>query len=99
MAKLCDHSISTVNDTYIEDAGKDLYLTLINTNARSLCPKIESLVTCMDELEASFGVVTGTWLSSSPGLTDDLEDIRGSLGLACLLKIANLMLTGSVTEE
>ena len=34
-------------------------ITFLNTNARSLCPKIESLIDCFGELEAAFGVVTG----------------------------------------
>ena len=37
-------------------------VTLINTNVRSLCPKINSLVECMKEVDAAFGVLTETWL-------------------------------------
>ena len=34
---------------------KSKMLTLINTNARSLCPKVDSLLDCMGEMEADVG--------------------------------------------
>ena len=46
-------------------------LTLINTNARSLCPKVNSLITCFEELEASLAIVTETWLTDGERLSDD----------------------------
>ena len=58
---------------------KDIEMTLINTNARSLCPKINSLVTCFEELEAHVAVVTETWLTDGVGLQDDVADLRGCL--------------------
>ena len=50
---------------------------MINTNARSICPKIESLITCFEELEASFAVITETWLTDSVELDDNLADLKG----------------------
>lgn len=37
-------------------------LTVINTNARSLCPKIDCLVDCMEEKDAGLAVIMETWL-------------------------------------
>ena len=61
-------------------------LTLINTNARSLCPKVNSLITCFEELEASLAVITETWLSDGPSLAEDLEDLKLGAGLGMLTK-------------
>ena len=47
---------------------------VINTNARSLCPKINSLVDCFEEVGASLGIITETWLSDGQGLDDDVEN-------------------------
>ena len=77
-----------MDETYDEKEDKNFVLNLINTNARSLCPKFESLITCFDELDAAFGVVTETWFASSAGLQDDLEDIRGRTNIGVLSKPA-----------
>ena len=42
------------------DMRKKNRLNLINTNARSLCPKIDSLLDCFEELEVDLAVVTET---------------------------------------
>ena len=47
--------------------------TIINCNARSLCPKIGFLIDCMEETDASVGVVTETWLD------DEVEEIQERL--------------------
>ena len=47
-------------------------MTIINTNARSLCPKINSLIDCFGELEASIGIITGTGES----LRKDVRDME-----------------------
>ena len=51
-------------------------ITIINTNARSLTPKIDSLLDCFNELQADIAVVTETWLKSGPGLERDLDDLE-----------------------
>ena len=48
-------------------------LTIINTNARSLCLKINSLVDCFEELDAAIGIITETWMSDGRGLDEDIE--------------------------
>ena len=61
-------------------------LAIINTNARSLCPKITSLVDCMEEMEASVGVVTETWLADGEQLERDVEDLANGAGLGFLYR-------------
>ena len=48
-------------------------LTIINTNARSLCPKLRSLIDCIGEMEASLAIVTETWMKKGQAMTE-LED-------------------------
>lgn len=51
------------------DLRKRNVITLINTNARSLAPKIESLIYCFGELEADVAVVTSRGASRSAVLS------------------------------
>ena len=59
-------------------------MTIINTNARSLAPKIDSLIECVNELDVSVAVVTETWLKDGPELEQDLLDLEGGAGLSAL---------------
>ena len=61
-------------------------LTVINSNARSLCPKINSLIDCFDETKASIGIITETWLTDGNGLDDDVDDLLHGAGLGFLYK-------------
>ena len=49
--------------------------TFINTNARSLCPKMSSLIDCFGDLSASIGVITETWLTDGESLQEDIDDL------------------------
>ena len=59
---------------------------LISTNARSLTPKIESLVEYLNELEASIAFLTETWFSDSPELELDIADFEKGTGYSILCK-------------
>ena len=59
-------------------------MTIINTNTRSICPIINSVVEAFDELEASFGVFTETWLSDGPELQDKIDDLSHGSGIGML---------------
>ena len=74
------------NAARIIDSGtrKKKIMTLINTNACSLTPKIESLVDCFEELDVDMAVVKETWLWDGPALTRDLEDLEDGAGLITL---------------
>ena len=53
-----------LEENVYDDASNELErLTIINTNARSLCPKINSMVDYFNELECTFAIVTETWMS------------------------------------
>ena len=60
--------------------------TLLNTNARSLCPKMTSLIENMEETESVLAIVTETWLKDGDGLQDDLDDLREGAGLEMLCR-------------
>ena len=75
-----------MDDTYEEDVEKVLKLTVINTNARSICPKVESFITCMEELEALFAIISETWLTDGQPLADDLLDLRGRAEIGAVTK-------------
>ena len=48
-----DESINLTNKDSDDDNDKPF--TFIITNARSLCPKIKSLIDCMEEMDCSVG--------------------------------------------
>ena len=50
-------------------------LTLINTNARSLKPKLNSLIDCMNETDTHIAIVTESWLWDGLQLEADREDL------------------------
>lgn len=61
-------------------------LTIINTNARSLSPKIDSLIDCFSEMKADISIVTETWLRSGTPLDHDLADLEQGAGLVALTR-------------
>ena len=62
--------------------GKFDDFIIMNTNARSFCPKVDSFIAYFDELEASLAVITETWMNPESDLDRDLEGL--SMGaLAC----------------
>ena len=50
-------------------------LSIINTNARSLAPKLGSLVDCMVETDTKLAVVTETWFREG----QDLNNLKRSV--------------------
>ena len=58
----------------------------LNTNARSLCPKISSLIDNFKELECAMAVITETWLKDSPELDEDLRNLEDGAGILCIHK-------------
>ena len=60
--------------------------TIINTNARSLCQKINSLLVCFEELEADLAIITETWLTSGQSLDEDIDDLREGSGVGLLVR-------------
>ena len=60
-------------------------ITIINTNARSLKPKIDSLLDCINETEADFAVLTETWLQEA-GVSELKDDLSRGAGLGILAR-------------
>ena len=56
-------------------------ITVVNTNACSLCPKMNSLIDYFNELDTTFAIVTETWLSDGHGLEKYLRDLQDGSGL------------------
>ena len=81
---------ATLDESVLEeisdDSDKFIQFTVINTNARSLCPKINSLIDCCDEMKADIAIVTETWLADGEGLEEDQEDLVHCAGIGMLYK-------------
>ena len=67
----------------VQEVNKDQVTTLniVNTNARTLCPKIESVIDCYEELDVTLDKVTETWLASGELLDQDIRDLAAGAGL------------------
>ena len=73
-----------LSESEIRNAGFNV--TLINTNVRSICPKVNSLIECLDEVDAAFGVITETWLTDGEDLQDKKDDLSAGSGLGLVTK-------------
>ena len=73
-------------NTISQKTDKIVNLTIINTNARSLCLEIDSLVDCLNETDSHLAVVTETWLRDGESLEEDVEDLVQGTGLGMLYK-------------
>lgn len=69
-------------------------INIINTNARSLCPKISSLIDCFEELNVMLGVVTEMWLTDGATLDEDLIDLERGSGLGAITLNRKLAVNG-----
>ena len=59
---------------------------IINTNARSLRPKISSLIDFMNELEITIAVVTETWFADGHKLEQESQDLLLGRGIGIITK-------------
>ena len=59
---------------------------MLNTNARSLIPKIESFTEYLNELGTSVAFLTETWLSDSTELKNDIIDYELGTGYSIICK-------------
>ena len=67
-----DYSVPDNDSVEGENKCQDTAINIINTNARSLSPKIDSLIDCFEELDATVGIVTETWLTDGESLQRDI---------------------------
>ena len=57
---------------------------IIYSNARSLCPKVNSFIECFNELDVQLAVITETWFGDSKGLDKDLDNLLHATGIATI---------------
>ena len=69
-----------------KERGSFTDFTIINTNARLICPKINSLLDAIEELEAVVAVITETWLLDGETLEDDKQDLFLEAGVTLIHK-------------
>ena len=61
-------------------------LNIALTNARSLAPKVGSLVDLFNEMDIGAGIITESWLQDGPELEKDIADLELGTGLAMIYK-------------
>ena len=61
-------------------------ISFINTNARSLTPKIRSLADCFQEKLLDFAAITETWFQSSSDKENFLSDLTGEYSLKAITR-------------
>ena len=66
-----------------------MILCFINTNARSLGPKIESLFDCMHEKNADIAMITETWFQSNRINDEELVDYAARFSLGVISRNRN----------
>ena len=59
---------------------------MLLTNARSLKPKMNSLVDAFDSLALNFACITETWYQGGKALKDHLVEVEGANGIRILQK-------------
>ena len=82
--KICskrDKLYSDIKETDDEDS-----IIFLLTNARSLAPKIDSLVDFFEELDAHFCILSESWLVDANGLEEQLADFCIRIGHRGLVK-------------
>ena len=76
------------NDTDAEKENKSTVteITITNTNARSLCPKIDSMIDCFNEMKSLVGIITETWLADGESLQKDIADLSAGAGISLICR-------------
>ena len=67
-------------------ASNELALNFLNTNARSLRPKITSLIDAFNNLDLTFAIITETWFTDGSKLQSESENLLLGHGLGNLTK-------------
>ena len=66
--------------------GNKNRLSIINTKARSLGPKLESLIDVMNEIDSRIAVITETWFQDGEKLENEKQDLKLGSSLAMITK-------------
>ena len=82
-----DDSVLDEIDSETENTDQDnKYTTILNTNARSLCLKIDSMIDCFNEMDCLLGIITETWLADGDTLQRDIADLSAGAGIGMLCR-------------
>lgn len=73
-------SFNRDNDSNKTSKKTENYVVVLNANARSLGPKIDSLADCMHKIDADIAIITKTWLQDL-SINDTTVDLAGEHGL------------------
>ena len=89
-----DFMNSTVIDlTDVDERNKtrksSCRLSFMNTNTRSLAPKVRSLYDCFAEMNVDFAVLTETWYQSNRQLPDPLAEYSAHFSLEAIVRNRN----------
>ena len=76
----------TENETKNKQRKPSRRLCFINTNARSLGPKVESLYDCFAEKEVDLAFLTETWYQSDRSLSEKLAEYSSRFSLQALVR-------------
>ena len=68
------------------DQNKYTKLRILLTNARSLSPKIMSLINYFEELDLTIAIITESWLADGKTLDDDLAELELGTNLTVIYK-------------
>ena len=76
----------TENENQNKNGKTSRRLCFINTNARSLGPKVESLYDCFEEKQVDLAFLTETWYQSDRSLADKLDEYGTRFSLGALVR-------------
>ena len=76
----------TENENINKQNKSSRRLCFINTNARSLGPKVESLFDCFREKQVDFAILTETWYQNNSSLTDTLDEYSSRFSLKAIVR-------------
>ena len=79
-----DSDFNTASCLPVSADDRKYKLNYLNTNARSLRPKITSLVDAFQDLDITYAVVTETWFSEGDKLKEEAENLLLGKGLGAV---------------
>ena len=84
-----DASLDTIDAAlpWVENRSNETNgFVILNTNARSLAPKMNSFVDCFNETDCKLAIITETWFGSSSDHAQDMDDVHLSTGIAWITR-------------
>lgn len=84
-------SITSISSNHVDERSQAVNkrcfrIQMLVTNARSLAPKIRSLISMFDELDLHFAIITESWLKDGQTLDRDVIDLEYGSELKIIYK-------------